>query len=337
MLELTVNAKSPAAITTAFKRMHEMVMTGAVEKGTTFHLVLGPGLYRESIRYNMSNPLIMESAPGLSAAGCTIMADNCEAFHRGRENRSIFFFGPNATSVTLKNFTVENTHLKSVEVENTKPDSAEAFVWDNSSGTLKAEGMAFVGRQNTLFVRGFSWFLGCRLEGDTDIVYGEPDLSVFEDCTVHVRDDNRGDYNGYAVKSRTDAGKKGFVFSGCTFTGEKRKKSSLYVYRTAGLGKASTGKDFDNAAFLNCRVSEFFSPEFEWDDDMQLDIYPRGNAESGIREYGTKTLLDGGGEEPADTARRNVKSYTLTDDDYFKMYSSRFLIFGGTPLAARLE
>ncbi|MBP5158001.1 MAG: hypothetical protein ILP18_09050 [Treponema sp.] len=337
MLELTVNAKSPAAITAALKRMREMVMTGAVEKDTSFHLVLGPGLYRESIRYNMSNPLVMESAPGLTASECVIMADNCEAFHQGRENRSIFFLGPNASSVTLKNFTVENTHLKSVQEDNTKPDSAEAFVWDNVNGTLKAEGMKFIGRQNTLFVRGNSWFLNCRVEGDTDIVYGEPDLCFLEDCSVHVRSDNRGDYNGYAVKSRTAAGKKGFVFSGCEFTGEKRKKSSLYVYRTAGLGQAATGRNFDNAAFLNCKVSELFSPEFEWDDDMQLDIYPRGNAESGIREYGTKTLRDNGGEEPADTVRRNVKSYTLTDDDYFKMYASRYLVFDGTPLASRLE
>ncbi|MBQ3688071.1 MAG: hypothetical protein II932_09570 [Treponema sp.] len=337
MLELTVNAKSPAAITTAFRRMHEMVMTGTVERGSPFHLVLGPGVYRESIRYNMSNPLIMESAPGLSASDCVIQADNCEAFHKGRENRSIFCFGPNATNVTLRNFTVENTHLKSVEAENTKPDSAEAFVWDNQSGTLKAEGMAFIGRQNTLFVRGFSWFLNCRVEGDTDIVYGEPDVCVLENCRIHVRSDNRGDYNGYAVKSRTDAGRKGFILSGCSFTGDVRKKGALYVYRTAGLGQGTTGKNFDNAAFINCRVAESFSPEFEWDDDMELTIYPRGNAESGIREYGTKTVLEDGSEQPADTSRRNVKSYTLTDDDYFKMYASRYLLFEGTPLAARLE
>ncbi len=337
MLELNVNAKSPAAITAALKKMHEMVMTGAVEKNATFHLILGPGLYRESLRYNMSNPLIMESSPGTKAEDCIIQADNCEAFHKGRENRSIFFFGPNATNITLKNFTVANTHLKSVEEKNTKPDSAEAFVWDNTHGTLKAQGMRFSGRQNTLFVRGSSWFFNCYIEGDTDIVYGEPDLSMLENCTVYIRSDNRGDFNGYAVKSRTDMGKKGFVFSGCTFTGEKRKKSELYVYRTAGLGKAATGKNFDNAVFLNCKVSEMFSPEFEWDDDMQLDIYPRGNAESGIREYGTLELKNDGKTEIADTSRRNVKSYTLTDDDYFKMYASRFLIFDGNPLAGRME
>ncbi|MBQ9538120.1 MAG: hypothetical protein IJU95_02525 [Treponema sp.] len=336
MLDLNVNARTPASITAAFKRMHEMVMTGAVAEDATFHLILAPGIYRESIRYNMSNPLIMECVQG-AAADCMIQADNCEAFRKGRENRSIFYFGPNATKVTLKNFSVENTHLKSIEADNTKLDSAEAFVWDNSSGTLKAEGMTFIGRQNTIFVRGFSWFLGCHVEGDTDIVYGEPDVCVLEDCSVHIRSDNRGDYNGYAVKSRTDAGKKGFVLTNCTFTGEKRKKSSLYVYRTAGLGQISTGRNFDNAAFINCRVSDIYSPEFEWDDDMELSICPRGNAESGIREYGTKTILESGGETASDTSRRNVKSYTLTDDDYFKMYASRYLIFENTPLAARLE
>ena len=34
----------------------------------------------------------------------------------------------------------------------------------------------------------------------------------------------------------------------------------------------------------------------------------------------------------ADTGRRNVMSYTMTDDDYFHRYASRYLILQGTPL-----
>ncbi len=312
-------------------------MTGAVDSETTIHIVLEPGVYRESIRYNIANPLIMESVPGTSAENCVVQADNCEAFNAGRENRAICVIGPNAKKVTLKNFSLVNTHIKSVQDKNTKPDSAEAFVWSNTDGILKASGMRFEGRQNTLFVKGLTWFSNCYINGDIDVVYGEPEISLFENCTINLREDNRGDYDGFAVKARTKIGKKGFVFDKCIFTGDKRKKASLYVYRTAGLGTAISGKNFDNVVFLNCQVSQVYSPDFEWDDDMQLNICPRGNATAGIREYGTLDLQNNGTLTPSDTSRHNVKSYTLTNDDFYRMYSSRYLIFGESPLAAFVE
>ncbi len=337
MLELTVNAKSPAAITAALKKIREMVSTGAVEKTVPVHILLGPGIYRESIRYNMANPLIMESTAGTSADKCVVKADNCEAFHSGRENRAIFVLGPNVTNITLRNFTIENLHLKSVQLKNTKPDGAEAFVWNNDTGTLLAEGMSFIGRQNTIYVKGFSWFLNCSVTGDTDFIYGEPETSFFENCSINIREDNRGDFNGYAVKARSAEGKKGFIFSSCTFTGESRPKAQLYAYRTAGLGSAESKKDFDAAVFLNCKIGENFNSDFVWDDDLVLNVYPRGNALSGIREYKTVCVASDGTESPADTSRRNVKCYTLTDDDYFKYYASRYLILGETPFAASLD
>ena len=66
---------------------------------------------------------------------------------------------------------------------------------------------------------------------------------------------------------------------------------------------------------------------------MNLTIYPRGNTTNGIREYGTRTADKNGKIVAADTARRSIMSYTLTEDDYFKGYASRFLILRDTPLA----
>lgn len=331
MLELSVNSKSPAAIAAALKKIHEMSMTGAIEKSSPIHITLEAGLYRESVRYNLSNPLIIEGSAHTKAKDCIIQADNCEAFRKGVTNRSVFSIGPNVTNITIRNLSIINTHTKSVMEGNTLMDSAEALAWDNTSGMLKVENVHLEGRQNTLYVKGYAVFKDCYITGDTDFIYGEPDTVLFENCSVHVREDNRGDFNGYAIMCRSAAEKKGFVFADCTFTADKRRKSKLFVYRTAGKGSSVTKRDWDSVAFVNCTMSNLFEQELVWDDDMNLVVYPRGNAMTGIREYNTRVVNADGSSEPADTALRNVKTYSLTDDDYFGGYASRYLILKNTP------
>lgn len=337
MLELSVNSKSPAAITAAFKKIKEMVSTGAVPKTETVHLVLEAGQYRELVRYNMSNPLVMESAPNVKKEDCLVLADNCESFHSGAENRSVCVFGPNCTSITLRGFSIINEHKKSIEEGSTLPDAGEAFFWNNTSGTLLAENMSFEGRQNTVNLKGFTCFKSCSITGDIDFIYGDVDTSLFEDCSIHVREDNRGDFNGYAVKSLALANRPGFLFSNCNFTCDKRKKSSVFLARTQGKGSVLMPKFWDSIALIKCTLSENYNPELIWDDDMMLNIYPRGNAKTGVREYGTKVALKSGKTEEADTSRRNIKSYTMTEDDYYKLYASRFLMLENTPLARFAE
>ena len=212
MLKINVNAKNAAAINAAMQNVKEMITSGSVSRDSPIHIVLGAGVYREKVKYNLPNPLLMEAAPGVSAADCVIQAENCEAFHHGLENRAVFYFGPNVTNVTLKNFSIINTHNKSIEEGNTLPDAGEALVWSSTTGTLMARGMSIEGRLNTLSLKGFSWFMGCRISGDTDFIYGEIDTALFEDCEIHMRSDNRGDFPGFAVKGQALANKNGFVF-----------------------------------------------------------------------------------------------------------------------------
>ena len=331
MLKLTVNPRTVGSITAALKKIREMIMTGAAAKDTPVHMLLEAGTYTESVRYNLPNPLILESTPGTKPEDCIIQVDNCESFNHGAENRGVFVVGPSATNVKIKSLTILNTHLKSVLEGQTTLDSGEAFVWNNTDGTLLAENVRFTGRQNVLTLKGFTWFKNCEITGDIDVISGEAKTAFFEDCLITLREDNRGDYNGYAVKSRAVPDGQGFVFFNCRFTGDRRKKSSLYVARTEGKGNAKSLNGWDNIALLNCHVSDAFNPELVWDDDMELDVYPRGNAANGVREYNTRTVAKNGTVTEADTAQRNVKSYLLTKDDYFARYASRYLILKDTP------
>lgn len=335
MIDLTVSSKSPAAISSAIKRIKEMVSTGSIKKDTPVHLTLESGTYRELVRYNMSNPIVIEGASGNKPENCVIQADNCEAFNKGAENRSVFVIGPNATDVMLKNFTISNTHVKSLNgPENL--DSGEALFFNNVNGLLTAENLVLEGRKNTLFLRGFSRFENCVISGDIDFIYGNVDTALFENCEIRVRDDNRGDFPGFAVKSLALAEKTGFVFSGCRFTGEKRRRSHIYVCRTEGKGSADSKENWDSIAFVNCFISDLFHEELIFDEDMQLSVYPRGNNKTGIREYNTKVVRKNGSVEEADTTVRNIKSYTMTDENYYENYASRYLILRNTPFEKKL-
>lgn len=329
MLELNVSSKVPAAITGAFKKIKEMVTSGAVSKTTPVHITLESGIYRESPRYNLSNPLVIEFRG--KAADCIVTADNCEAFHKGIENRVIFGIGPNVTSITMKNFTIINSHNKSVSEGNTLADSAEALLWYNTTGTLVCEGMNFESRQNTLALKGCSEFINCSITGDVDFIYGDVDTAYFESCHIFAREDNRGDYNSFVVKTDVFANKKGFIFSDCVFDGDKRKRGKIFLCRTMGKGGATTPKGWDSVALVNCRIADFYNEELLWDDDMELNVYPRGNAKNGFREYKTLVFDKDGKLSEADTCRRNIKAYSLTEDDYNTLYASRNLMLKETP------
>lgn len=333
MLEINVSSKSPAALTAALKKIKEMSSSGSVSKESKIHIVLEPGVYQESVRYNLPNPVVIESIPGTKAVDCVIKADNCESYNKGLINRGIFVFGPNVTKVVLKNFTIENTHNHTVSEGTSNDDLSEALVWNNTSGALFASGMRIIGRQNTLYLKGTSCFASSYISGETNFIYGEVETACFDGCEIFVREDLREESDGFVVNSQSLAEKTGFVFRNCRFTGDRKSKSTAYIIRTDGKGNAASLKNWDNVAVVDCLIDDWYSPELVWDDDMNLEIYPRGNAKNGIREYNSKTVLKNGKCESADTSRRSVMSYTLTDDDYFRGYASRYLILHDTILA----
>ena len=337
MLDLNINTTSPAAINSALKKIKEMVTAGAITKETPVHLTLEAGTYRETIRYNLSNPLIMESAAGVKPEDCVIQADNCEAFNKGIDARGVFVIGPNATNISLRHFSIINTHNKTSQNDVSLNDAAEALSFNNTNGTLFAEGMIIDGKQNTLFLKGISWFLDCTVSGDSEFIYGEIDTAFFEHCRIHLKEDTRGEFTGFAIKSSALNSKQGLVFDNCTFSAEKRKKSQLFVYKTDGKATQDSPNGWDSVAFVRCLFSELYNQELVWDDDMQLEVFPRGNAKSGVREFNSKVIQKNGTVVEAETSLRNVKTYTLTQDDFFAGYASRYLVLKETPFAAKLN
>ncbi len=313
--------------------------SGGASASEPFTLHLAAGEYREILRYDEPNSLFMNGPNGAQAcsAACAVRAENCEAFRKDTENRALFTVGPKATFVSLKNFTLENTHVK------TSPDEAlgnqaEAFCFHNQNGVLVAENMQFMSRQDTIHVKGFSRFYRCYVTGDIDYVWGYNNLTLFEECTLHTRQDNRGeDLPAYVLQARTLAGKPGFVFLNCKFSVDPRPTSPVYIARTSGTGSAASADRWDSVALINCTVDSGYDAAF-WTDDGGRAVYPeRGTALTGWREYGTKIAYPDGSIKPADVRFRHKAGYVLSAVEYGLFYRDRERIVKDTPLASAVR
>lgn len=274
------------------------------------------GLNHERLFYNLHNPLVIESESGDSSK-CALRSENCESFHKNTENRAVLTFGEKCTSVSLKNFTIENTHVKTCD-DASLGNQAEAICFHCPSGKLNCEGMSFISRQDTIHVKGFSYFKNCFVTGDVDFIWGYCDTSVFENCTIHTRADNRGsDRPAYVLQSRALNGKPGFVFVNCDFTADDRgENAKIFIGRSQGTGKPTSVDRWDSIALIDCKISERYDLALWTDEEGTRAVYPeKGSAFTGWRQFGTKILHVDGTISDYDDKFQEQHGYTLKKNE----------------------
>lgn len=281
-------------------------------------IILADGLHRGvdggRLFFNIPVPLVIESESG-EASKCILESENCEAFHKDTENRAVLTFGERCTSVILRNFTIENTHVKTCD-DCALGNQAEAICFNCPGGKLFCQGMTFISRQDTIHVKGRSYFKSCFVSGDVDFIWGYCDTSVFENCHIHPRADNRGsDRPAYVLQSRALNSRPGFVFIGCDFTAEDRgQAASLYVARSQGTGRPDSPDRWDSVALIDCRLSDRYNPALWTDEGGSRLVYPeKGCALFGWRQYGTKILHDDGSLSFYDDSAQDGHGYTMSE------------------------
>ena len=273
------------------------------------------GVDKGRIFYDLPNPLTIRGESGV-AGDCVLRSENCEAFHKDTENRAVITFGGNCTRVTLRGFTIENTHVKAagdVRLGN----QAEALCWHNKTGFLYCEDMAFVSRQDTIHVKGFSHFKSCFVSGDVDFIWGYCHTSLFDGCTIHVREDNRGaGCPAYVLQSRALNSTPGFVFVGCEFTAEGGTERDIFIARTEGTGRKDSADRWDSVALVDCTVSSLYNAALWTDEGGTRAVYPqKGSALCGWREFGTKIRGADGAVHAYDASLQDRHGYSMDRKD----------------------
>jgi pectate lyase len=304
-----------------------------VAAATPATISVSDGTYRELLFERGKNNLTIR---GESRDGVVIEYENFEGFNGGTGGsaatpaaaagggRSLFLI-ESSDLLTLDNFTLRNTHRRTGT-----GDQAETIYFNTDQGRLVATDMRFTSEQDTLQLKGYSWFSNSLIEGNVDFIWGNNRVALFEGSEIRTVGDSRGAAasGGYVLQARTvSAADKGFVFLNSSFTqatgpsGTPVGAGLTYLARSGG----STGY-FDNVALINCRIDTHVAA-LGWA-AAGVNGQPAPNpaaatAASGWREFGS---LDAAGNRLS-LASRSTSAHTLSAQEVAAGFANRTLIF----------
>ncbi|MFZ5368298.1 MAG: pectinesterase family protein [Spirochaetota bacterium] len=254
-----------------------------------------------------------------------------------RGGRSIFLIS-GGDNIQLENIIFKSTHPQG----SAQANQAET-IYFNSTGRLIAKNCSFTGYQDTLQLKGFSWFYNCFISGDVDFIWGANNTALFEKCEIQSRYNSNG---GYIVQARSISGFAGFVFLDCLITRESDqvKDNSVYLARSYTTSRANTSYN-DNVAFINCKIDTHIKSIGYLLPSVLVVTNPvESSSVSGWREYGSYNdtgILDlscrgatnGTIEkyDPVYSTNPTVHgTYILTQDEAKALYTDRSKILSGT-------
>lgn len=212
---------------------------------------------------------------------------------------------------------------------------------------LVAKHSNFVSYQDTIQVKGWSWFYDCFITGDVDYIWGNANAALFERCEIKSRFRRNP---GFILQSRAFLGYgsastppdynhsyPGFVFLNCALTKEDGVFTS-YLARSPGAPAAFGSPptyyyyNYDIVAFINSSTDTHIPP-LGWFTPGPNVV---GNAVVGWREYGSISPEDA----PVDISNRlsrtsqppsttGYDSIQLTSGDVDVFFADRATILSG--------
>ena len=186
---------------------------------------------------------------GESRDGAVIQGRNAELLNGGSGASQGPGLGTPAGGRSV--FLVETSDLltfDTVTLKNTYPRAssgaqAEVIYFNNDTGRLVAKHAAFLSEQDTLQLKGYSWFYQSLVAGNVDFIWGANRVSLFEESEIRTIGDTANPTTGcstsgcYQVQARTvTAADKGFVFLNSTLTHGPGRRPA----RTCPPGRART-------------------------------------------------------------------------------------------------
>jgi pectin methylesterase-like acyl-CoA thioesterase len=246
--------------------------------------------------------------------------------------RSVFLI--EATDLlTLDTLTIRNTMLRSTS----GGSQAETIYFNNDAGRLIAKNASFFSEQDTVQVKGYSWFFSSLIAGNVDFIWGGNRVALFENSEIRsVGDTTNASSGGFIVQARTvSATDKGFVFLNSRLThgpgpgpaaGDVPTGSRAATFLARSPGTATTN---DNVAYVNCQMDTHIIPK-GWAFNTAGQPTPNpavATAARGWREFGTRTLSGA-----AVNLATRIGGHILTSAEVAAGFSNRaqiFAAFGG--------
>jgi pectate lyase len=315
---LTVDDDGPADFRTLQGALdHAMQHLGKARPAT---IKVSNGSYEELLFIRNKDQLTIQ---GESRDGVLIHATNNDSMNPGSGlsqgagspshsgGRSLLMI-EESDLLTLENLTLKNTTLRA----NSPSAQAETLYFNSDNARLVARNASFFSEQDTIQVKGYSWFYRTLIAGNVDFIWGANRVALFEESEIRsVGDSANPQLGGYVVQARTvDAGDKGFVFLNSRLThgpgpaGNDVPPGTTYLARSPG-----TPSTWDNVSFINCTMDQHIAA-IGWYGKPPANPALAGAA-SGWREFGSKEMAD------------RIGGYTLSAAEVATHFGSRAAIF----------
>ena len=228
--------------------------------------------------------------------------------------------------LVLDTLTLRNTTLRAANIS----AQAETLYFNNDNGRLVARDAAFYSEQDTLNLKGWSWFYRTLVAGNVDFIWGGSRAALFEESEIRsVGDTTSASSGGYILQARVpNATDKGYVFLNSRLTHGPGPgpahgdvpNGATYLARSSGSASV-----WDNIAFINCQMDSHIASVGWAGAGVNGQPAPNpavANAASGWREYGS-TDLSG---TPLNLATR-IGGYQLSPTDVAAGFATRAQIF----------
>lgn len=270
------------------------------------------GVYEELLYLNNKDNLTIR---GESRDGVIIQYRNSEGLNGGSEGRNVFLIA-NSDLVTLENLTLRNTTLIG------EGGQAEALYF-NSQDRLIAKHVNFFSEQDTVQVKGYSWFYQTLIAGNVDYIWGNNHVALFEESEIRSIGRSSGHNNGGIIlQARTvNATDKGFVFLNSELTRGEGPTGEEFADDTVWLARSDGSNSYyDNIVFVNTKMDSHIRPAGWSDNPVANPSVP--SAVSGWREYNSMNLNG----ESLDVSGW-TRSFTLSQTEYEEEFADRAKIF----------
>jgi pectin methylesterase-like acyl-CoA thioesterase len=218
------------------------------------------------------------------------------------------FLIEDADLLHLDNLTVINTTLRD------KPLGGQAEAVNFASeGRLVATNASFFSEQDTILVKGWSWFYRSLIAGNVDFIWGYNHAALFEEDEIRTLGD--GGKGGYIVQARTAAREDpGYVFLNSRITQGPGPTGDAVPAGSVTLARPGTATTWDHVSYINCRLDGHIAAK-GWTGQ------PRGG--SGWYEYNSMDM-DG---KPLDLSQRTGGA--VLSAGQAARFSSRAQVFAG--------
>ncbi|GAA5157233.1 pectinesterase family protein [Viridibacterium curvum] len=176
-----------------------------------------------------------------------------------------------ASSLQIKNLTIKNTYG---ETASGSQHQAVALL-KNGGDQLVLDTVRLIGNQDTLWLHGSgtrAYIRNSYIEGDVDFIFGDA-TAVFESC--EIRYNNSRTSAGFITAPSTEAGKKGFLFVGGSFT-TTGGSNTVYLGRQWPQHGSTTGQTIIRDATLGAHIRST-APWADWSSSQKATYGSSGD------------------------------------------------------------